>query len=65
MSIFLDEGSRGVFDWNFSYRKIPLKPEHQKHKSDPFPSPVMAGGLFAISTKFFWELGGYDSGLGN
>lgn len=40
-----------------------MLPEDLKHPARPFKSPIMAGGLFAISKKFFFELGGYDEGL--
>uniref|UniRef100_A0A7E4ZTF9 Polypeptide N-acetylgalactosaminyltransferase n=1 Tax=Panagrellus redivivus TaxID=6233 RepID=A0A7E4ZTF9_PANRE len=58
-----DEGARGSFDWEFNYKRLPLTPADQKNPTKPFDSPVMAGGYFAISTKWFWELGGYDEGL--
>ncbi|XP_063413499.1 putative polypeptide N-acetylgalactosaminyltransferase 10 [Mytilus trossulus] len=58
-----DEGARGAFDWEFFYKRLPLRPEDLKQPAEPFNSPVMAGGLFAISSKWFWEMGGYDPGL--
>ncbi|KRZ32377.1 putative polypeptide N-acetylgalactosaminyltransferase 10 [Trichinella pseudospiralis] len=55
-----DEGARGSFDWKFHYKRLPLL---NKTGAEPFESPVMAGGYFAISKRWFDELGRYDDQL--
>ena len=58
------DAMRGGFDWELWYKRIPIPRELKpKDLSDPFDSPVMAGGLFAIDREYFAELGYYDPGL--
>jgi len=58
--------ARGAWDWDLLWKRIPLTKRErarQTHTTSPYRSPAMAGGLFAISRKFFFELGLYDEGL--
>ncbi|XP_023605557.1 POC1 centriolar protein homolog B isoform X4 [Myotis lucifugus] len=56
----------GGFDWRltFQWHSVP-KHERDRWKSriEPIRSPTMAGGLFAVSKKYFEYLGTYDTGM--
>ncbi|XP_054634316.1 N-acetylgalactosaminyltransferase 7 isoform X3 [Dunckerocampus dactyliophorus] len=58
--------ARGAWDWSLLWKRVPLSPREKaerKHTTEPYRSPAMAGGLFAIERDFFFELGLYDPGL--
>ncbi|XP_030372268.1 N-acetylgalactosaminyltransferase 6-like [Scaptodrosophila lebanonensis] len=56
-------GVRGGFMWDLYYTNVPRLPEDMKFPWKPFKNPMMMGGIFAIFSNYFWELGGYDEGL--
>jgi len=49
---------RGGFNWgmNFAWEPIP----DGNNGVDPYVSPTMSGGLFAMERNYFFQLGGYD-----
>lgn len=52
--------SIGGFDWNlqFNWQPIPERErKRRKHELEPVRTPTMAGGLFAISKRYFIDLG--------
>lgn len=58
----------GAFNWELHFRWYPIGRSQltQSRKSntdgtEPFKTPVMAGGLFAIDRQYFQEMGSYDS----
>ncbi|XP_030380297.1 N-acetylgalactosaminyltransferase 6-like [Scaptodrosophila lebanonensis] len=55
-------GHRSAFNWDLGYIVL-YRENNVKFPGEPFKNPIMMGGLFAISTQFFWQLGGYDEGL--
>uniref|UniRef100_A0A6Q2WQM1 Polypeptide N-acetylgalactosaminyltransferase n=1 Tax=Esox lucius TaxID=8010 RepID=A0A6Q2WQM1_ESOLU len=65
--VLVDNYQRGIFKWPlvFGWSTLSedfIKKNHMKD-SDPIRCPVMAGGLFSIDRKYFYELGSYDPGL--
>ncbi|XP_070831798.1 polypeptide N-acetylgalactosaminyltransferase 5 [Chaetodon trifascialis] len=65
--MLVDNFQRGIFKWPLVFGWSALPDEYiKKHNmsiSDPIRCPVMAGGLFSIDKKYFYELGAYDPGL--
>ncbi|XP_046339106.2 N-acetylgalactosaminyltransferase 7-like [Haliotis rufescens] len=58
---------KGVFDWGLRYKEQAVSPTEQarkwKHNSEPYGTPTHAGGLFAVTRKHFFDIGGYDESL--
>ncbi|XP_069544789.1 N-acetylgalactosaminyltransferase 7 isoform X1 [Brachyistius frenatus] len=58
--------ARGAWDWSLLWKRVPLSHREKTKRQEttqPYRSPAMAGGLFAIERDFFFELGLYDPGL--
>lgn len=56
----------GGFDWRltFQWHAVPdYERQRRKSRIDSIRSPTMAGGLFAVSKKYFEYLGTYDTGM--
>ncbi|MBN3277523.1 GALT5 acetylgalactosaminyltransferase, partial [Polyodon spathula] len=65
--MIVDNFQRGIFKWPLVFGWMGVPDEEIKRNnikdSDPIRCPVMAGGLFSIDKKYFYELGTYDPGL--
>uniref|UniRef100_A0A3Q1BFT6 Polypeptide N-acetylgalactosaminyltransferase n=1 Tax=Amphiprion ocellaris TaxID=80972 RepID=A0A3Q1BFT6_AMPOC len=65
--MLVDNFQRGIFKWPLVFGWSAVPEEYIKKNNmtiaDPIRCPVMAGGLFSIDRKYFFELGSYDPGL--
>ena len=55
--------SVGGFSWSGDFIWMDVQNSEIRSRTSPISpvkSPTMAGGLFAINRKYFWEIGSYD-----
>ncbi|XP_014241565.1 polypeptide N-acetylgalactosaminyltransferase 13-like isoform X2 [Cimex lectularius] len=54
----------GAFNWDLHFRWYTISGDELKKRrldiTEPFKTPAMAGGLFAMDKNFFFEIGSYD-----
>ena len=58
--------SSGSFDWSLGFKwKLHFlnQPWEEENAASPIKSPMMSGGLYAISKNFYEHLGGYDTDM--
>ncbi|XP_068716421.1 polypeptide N-acetylgalactosaminyltransferase 13-like [Montipora foliosa] len=56
----------GGFSWDmqFNWHSLPQNIRNQRNDlSEPIRTPTIAGGLFAIDRKYFYDSGSYDEGM--
>lgn len=52
-----------MFDWNFRFQWLPLRPQDEVIEGQPHEQPCLSGSSYAIRRDFFFHIGGYDEGL--
>ena len=55
---------KGGFNWSLNFEwesRGQIDIDQDEKKSDPFVTPAMPGGIFAIQSNWFYEIGAFDS----
>ena len=58
---YIDRDLVGIVNWDLDFQWTSFAGQ-KEHPIDPYPSPVLSGGAFAIRQSFFEQLGGFDEG---
>lgn len=52
-----------ILGFSWSLGQVPIGGRSLSPDATPTPTPIMAGGLFAVKRSTFWDFGGYDEDM--